>query len=225
MKKLIFSALSIALLAGGISSCAKSTKGKVSNDWKVDSYEVKTVDTDENGDQTITTTTMSGNTVVKRTENVSSGSSTTTTQSGTLNSATFKIEKDGTWTMQRDYSYTMTPSPGVTVTKNTVETESGTWSFVGKNKEEDFKKNERVLFNTLSSTSTTTSVTTLGSSSTTTTTSDTDTYMTGENTMIYTVTESKSKELKLSSEAGHTFSSGSNSTNNKTTTTISLVEE
>lgn len=224
MKKLIFSTLSIALLAGGISSCAKSSKGKISNDWKVDSYEVKTVDTENNGDQTITTTTMSGNTVTTKTEDVSNGSSTTTTQSGTLNSATFKIEKNGTWTMMRDYSFTSTPSPNVTVTSKYVETESGTWSFIDKNKEEEFKKNERVLFNTLSSTSTTTSVTSIGNNSNTSTSTDTDTYMTGENTMIYTVTESKKKELKLTSDMGHTSTSGNETTKSTTTATISLVQ-
>lgn len=225
MKKVIFSILSISLLAGGISSCAKSSKGKMSNDWKIDNYEVKTVETENNGDKTITTTSMSGSTVTMKTEDApASGPSTTTTQTGVLNDGTYTIKKDGTWTMGTTFTFTSTPSTGVTIVSKYTNMQSGTWAFVGKNKEEDFKKNERVLFNTLSSSSTTSSVTTIGGSSSTTNSSSSDTYLSGENTMIYTVTESKSKELKLSSDANHSSTSGSNTNNVTSTATISLVK-
>ena len=39
MKKLILSTLSVVVIAAAMSSCGKSSKGKMSNDWKIESYE------------------------------------------------------------------------------------------------------------------------------------------------------------------------------------------
>ena len=38
MKKIINYSLSLAFLAFGMASCAKSNKGKVTNEWKIVSY-------------------------------------------------------------------------------------------------------------------------------------------------------------------------------------------
>lgn len=218
MKKIFYSTLSIALLAVSISSCAKSSKGKMSNEWKVTEYNSKETDTQANGDETVTTIIMTETSVTQTTEDTpNGGSTTTTTQTGTVNTNEMTIEKDGTWTSTRDLTYVN----GLVTTKLTMST-SGTWAFVGKTKGDDFKKNERVLFNTLSETNTQ-AVTISGGS--TSTSSSTDTYMTGENVMVYTVKESKKDELQLEAEMGNTYTSGSNTSSTKGTTTITLGEK
>lgn len=220
MKKIFICTLSVAFLTVGLSSCAKSSKGKMANEWKVTEYSETSTDTESNGDKTVTTTTMTESTVTMTTESTpSGGSTTTTTQTGTVNTNEMTIEKDGTWTSTRDITST-DEIFGVTVTTKMTMTASGTWAFVGKTKGDDFKKNERVLFNTLSATNTT--VTTPNGGTSTTSTS-TDTYMTGENVMVYTVVESKKDELQLEAEIGNTYTSGSNTSSVKGKTTITLA--
>ncbi len=189
----------------------------MSNEWKVTEYSQTETDTESNGDKTVYTTTMTETTATMTTADTpNGGSTTTTTQTATVNTNEMTIDKDGTWTSTRDLSGT---NGGVT-TKMTMSA-SGTWSFVGKTKGDDFKKNERVLFNTLSETNTT--VYTVAGTSTT--TSSTDSYMTGENVMVYTVKESKAKELQLEAETGNTYTSGNNTSSTKGMTTITLAEK
>lgn len=175
MRKLFFTTLSIAMLAG-ISSCGKSTKGKMANDWKVTSYE----------EHTFTTQGGSGSLIMDETT-MNSGTSV-----AALHQHDFTIRKDGTWTISRYFTYT---DPDGT-TKNETET-SGTWGFVKKKKEEDFGKNERVIFHVLKDLRNTTA--TSGGQAPVLYTQE-NTYLAGENTMIFTVKESKNKELKLSLE-------------------------
>lgn len=224
MKKLILSTLSIVLLAGIMTSCGKSTKGKLSNDWKVESLQLKAIDTEPNGNQTVTTTSYSGTTVTVRKEEIQNGNSTTTTQTGTITNPVFKIEKNGTWNLSRTLVFTQNPTQGLTTTITSTETDSGTWSFIGKNKEEDFKKNERVLFNTLATTRSTTTVNTIGNSSTTSTDTGSSTYKLGDNVTIYTVMESKPKELELKSESGGSTTNGTNTSSFTTESTMKLVQ-
>ncbi|WP_430403751.1 hypothetical protein [Fluviicola sp.] len=221
MKKIIYSTLSVALLAVSISSCAKSSKGKMANEWKVTEFNSTETDTDSNGDQTVSTTSMTESTATMTTVQTSGGSSQTTTQSGTVNANEMTIDKDGTWTSTRDITSTQSIL-GTTATTNMKTVTSGTWAFVGKTKGDDFKKNERVLFNTLSETYT--QVYTYNGSSQT--SASTDTYLTGENVMIYTVTESKGKELALESEmSSSNTSTGGGTSSTKGTTTIKLAEK
>lgn len=224
MKRIIFSALSIALVAGGISSCGKSTKGKMSNDWKVTSYEESTTNVNQDGDRTVSTTSANESTVtITNVSTPSGGSSTTTTQNGTINAHTLKIEKDGTYRWTRDLSTTEPVGAGNTLTTKLIMEETGTWSFIGKNKEEGFKKNERVIFNTLTRTSTTSATLNQGTPVSSSTTKDT--YMAGENVMIFTVTESKGKELQLSYDADNSSTEDSEVSTSKTTTRITLKEK
>lgn len=214
MKKIFYCTLSVAFLTAGLTSCGKSTKGKMANEWKVTEYNQTETETQSNGNKTVSTTAMTETTYTNTTEVTSGGSTIKYTSNATVNMNEMTIEKDGTWTSTRDVS---SVNNGVT-TKVTM-TASGTWSFVGKTKGDDFKKNERVMFNTLSETTTQTS-TPGGSSST-----DTDTYMTGENVMIYTVTESKGKELALEAEIGNTSTSGSSTSSTSGKTTIKLAQK
>ena len=216
MKKIFICTLSVAFLAAGLASCGKSTKGKMANEWKVTEYNSTVTETESNGDKTVYTTTMTESTYTDKTATTSGGSTVESTSTATVNTNDMTIEKDGTWTGTRDISST---ENGIT-TKVTM-TVSGTWSFVGKTKGDEFKKNERVLFNTLSEI-TTTSISGGGLSQTST---DTDTYMTGENVMIYTVTESKGKELALEAEIGNSSTSGSSTSSTSGKTTIKLAEK
>lgn len=220
MKKIFYCTLSVAFLTVGLSSCGKSSKGKMANEWKVTEYNQTSTDTQSNGDKTVETTTITESTATMKTEDTpNGGSTTTTTRTGSVNSNEMTIEKDGTWTSTRDITYTDVILGTTIVTKSTM-TASGTWAFVGKTKGDDFKKNERVMFNTLSVTNTSV-VTPNGGSSTT--SSSTETYMTGENVMVYTVKESKKDELQLEAEVSNSYTSGSNTSSFKGKTTITLA--
>lgn len=197
MKKSILIALSIALVAGTMSSCSKSSKGKMEGDWTIDSYSGKTTTT-SGGSSSTYTTTISGATI---TDTYTSGG-VTTSQTGTVSEASWTIGKDGTWSKKTNVTYTTTIF-GSTTTTNIVTTTSGNWDFlIGVG--DDYKKKERVSFHTLNWAETV--VETTGSSSTTDT--DTQTFKDGENAMIYVITESKKKSLMMTAEAGGTSDSG-----------------
>lgn len=89
---------------------------------------------------------------------------------------------------------------------------SGTWSFVGKTKGDDFKKNERILFNVLSESESI--IQTLNQVIVTNQTSA-NTYLTGEKMLIYTVTESKKDQLGMNLEEAYSGTQGSNTASNK----------
>ena len=216
MKKLIFSVMSLALVAGTMTSCGKSSVGKMTNDWKVTSYSSSSVD--NTGDGSSETGTASAVTYSQ------TNSGTTTTSTGVINGNTITIAKDGTWKSMKDVTSTQTATyGGVTYTAVTkkVNNTTGTWAFVGTNKTEDFKKNERVVFNMLTSTGTSSTTTTVSgsSSSTTTNSSNSDSYKTGESSMIYTITESSAKKLVLSTDGMNSHSNTSGGTTNTSSNT------
>lgn len=215
MKKIFLSVLSIALVAGTMSSCGKTSKGKVSDEWNLTKSEYTSSNTSSG-----TTTTSSGTTTITGTTLVdtqTSGGQTQTTN-GTANKYTYTFKKDGTFEINTDLTYTNSGT-GYTTTNNSVGTETGTWSFVGKNKADGFKTNERIVLNTLSSTDKSTTTTTYNGQSTTSNSSSSNTWKVGENSQILTVVESTGKKLVLSSEWDNT-SSNTNS-NNQTTTSSS----
>ena len=230
MKKLIFTALSITLLAGGMTSCGKSTKGKMSNEWKVESYANSSTNTQQNGNKSVTTETFNGSTVTETTVTTTGNFSNTSTDISTLTNPTFKINKDGTW--QEDKTIVTTEADTVinvifTTTTTTVRMESGTWSFIGKNKEEEFKKNERVLFNTLAtSRSTTVKITATGglNPASPAATSNSSSYKAGEYVRIFTVTESKKKALELTSEEANVYTSGNTTESYVSSSKMNLVQ-
>lgn len=177
MNKLFLRLTGILILTTIAISCGKTTKGKLSNEWKVIEYkeELYILNPNQNtysnivsGDDKALTFTTYSNAPPLGPE------SYTVTQS--VNKHELIIKKDGTWSLVRDCN------DGI---HNSVLSSSGTWSFTGKNKAEDFKKNERIIFNTLSESQTYT-----GNSSS-------NTYITGEKVHVYTVVESTAKKLKL----------------------------
>jgi|GEM_PF-1835163 len=231
MKKLIFSALSLALVAGTMTSCGKSSVGKMSNEWNVTSYSDKSSKTYGNGDVNSDSEIGTATTFSITSSSTSGGTTNSNVTNGTINENSMTIDKDGTWKSVRTRTTVETTSPftgatTVTTTKETVNS-NGTWSFVGKNKTDEFKTNERVVFNTTTVVTATngTAVTTVGGTTTTNTGSETESenYKVGEYSQIWTITESKAKSLKLSAEFGgaqsDTQSSGGSSTTTSYTTT------
>lgn len=237
MKKILIYSLSVMMVAGAAISCKKTSKGKMSNEWQLDSWSETTTTIQDNGDKNITTRDASGSTyIIKETSTPNGGATTTTTTNGTLDDFSLTIEKDGTWS--RDFSYTITYSN----TQNGFDTdyveevqtsESGTWNFLGN--VDEFKKNERVVFNTLSSTEISTITSTYedfqGDTQTNTTT-DTDTYSfnDGDIANIMVVIESKRKELKMESDEKMVLNESTDSDPTETytrsvMTEISLTQE
>jgi hypothetical protein len=209
MKKVFVCALSALVLAAGVSSCAKTTKGKITEEWNVTSIAGNSSNTSGGTTSTSSfTTTVSGNAI----SNVSTSGGTTNTSTGTVAEYKFNINKDGSYEMKSDITYVSGNN-----TQREVSSEKGTWSFVGTNKTDEFKKNERVVFNTTSSTGTTTNTTTVGGATVTSTSSSSDSYVVGENSTIYTVTESTKDKLVLGVDRNNT----SSSTNGGGTTTSS----
>ncbi|MGV3612536.1 MAG: hypothetical protein ACO1N0_16375 [Fluviicola sp.] len=193
MKKIINYSLSLAFLALGMASCAKSNKGKVTNEWKIVSY-LKNDSFSNQGSQ-------SGSNMMNMTETtftqhlLSSFNGTVMAEdshSGIVNSHELILKKDGTWSLIEDLTHDYDSN----VNSNTrqVFEQTGTWTFVGKTKGDDFKKNERLLFNVLTEkkTSTYTDNDVVVSQY-----SMNHTYLTGENVLIYTIKESKKKEMEL----------------------------
>ncbi|MNY13951.1 hypothetical protein D3C86_1471100 [compost metagenome] len=113
----------------------------------------------------------------------------------------FTINKDGTWSSVRE----ITKPQGNNFNTSRGE-ESGTWSFIEKTKGDDFKKNERVLFNVLDVKYY--SVTKQGGAIISENTS-TSTYLSGERSQIYTITSSKKKKLEMEIENDNKNISGS----------------
>lgn len=228
MKRLFILGFSAALLAGGVSSCKKTSKGKMSNEWKVSSMTTETTSVSANGNKTVTSISLDGTTGTKKTTFTVSGTDTETKKTAAVTEMTYTIEKDGTWKSVNDVTWTTTFTGGSS-SDATKTTTSGTWSFLSKNKSGDFKKNERVVFNTLSEDATTVSSTTIGGSTSSAESSESETYAEGESAVTYVVVESKGKELQLKADMKGTSSSTSGGTtstsSNEGTQSMTLVQK
>lgn len=222
MKKLFVYGLSIAMIAGA-ASCKKSSKGKMSNAWTMSTMSQTSSNTDSNGDVTSSTMDITGG-VLTMTETDANGDVTTYTGTAT---ATWTIEKDGTWDRTMNMALTSYSSGGtsVDIDLTMVETASGTWDFLG-GVDGDFKKNERVVFNTTSTSSTETFA--VGGVSSTDVSSNS--YANGEMSEVFVIVESKGKELQLmmdtQSSDSYTPDGGSASTSSSTSSmSMTLIQE
>lgn len=196
MKKITVYTLSVAFLAVGMASCAKTTKGKVTNEWKVVSYEKNELGTNQNGNTSHLNMKMSESSFTRELlDKDNNGTAIYHNYSqGSVNSHELILKKDGTWSSVQDITYNFSND----ATNQLVTKESGTWSFVGKTKEDDFKKNERILFNVL-----TRSERSLSKNENTIVSDEiiNTTFLTGENLLIYTIKESKKDEMQLEMES------------------------
>jgi hypothetical protein len=209
MKRVFILGLGVALVAGGITSCGKTTKGKMANEWSVAGFssEDKTIYADLS--QNTRTVEFDGTELKTVSVSVPNGGSSSSSEwTGTVNDWTYTIGKDGSWSSSKDVTTASIDSvfdfftgdfiAAYTVTNNVLEENTGVWNFIGKTKIEEFKKNERLLFNALTSNYKTT-YTYEGEPAEVTT--DNYTHSAGDATMVYTVVESKSKELQLKSDS------------------------
>jgi hypothetical protein len=206
MKKIILITLSLTFIVG-ITSCGKTTKRKLVNDWRVTSSLEETEYT-SNGDHSTNTTTIAENEVTTSTVyDPSTGPTTTNSATGSVLINEFIIQKDGTWSLVREISF-----QGGTSSSNNRMEQSGTWSFLKNNKSDDFKKNERVHFNVLKSKSL---ETVSLSGSVVNSNSYEETYLTGEKVLVYTIKESKKDQLEMEMETSSslTQTSGNNYSN------------
>lgn len=216
MKRISIIILGTLFLTVGISACGKTTKGKASNEWKVTS--MQSVDTYENpdGNKHVSTFAMTETTITETDEYYyPTAPSNTESQSGVVNANEFIIKKDGTWSWIIDGTY-----PTSDGTSQQRLEQSGTWSFLDRTKGDDFKKNERVLFNVLSA-----KVHEIVIENGVVVDDYTDdlTYTTGKSTMIYTVIDSKKDKLELESDAKNV--SNQNSSLNTISTYRKIVLE
>jgi len=224
MKRLFILGFSAALLAGGVSSCAKSSKGKMANEWTVSKASMESTSTDSDGDKTVMSMSIDGSTGTMKSTFTVSGTTTESTQSGAVTEFTYTIEKDGSWSSVSDMAWTREFTGGTTVT-TTKTTSSGTWSFLSKNKSGEFKKNERVVFNTLSEESSEKVSTTISGTTSNSESSSKETFAEGENSMIYVIVESKGKELQLKADmnSSESFTSGGTTSTDKEEGTQSMT--
>lgn len=207
--------LSVLVLAVALASCGKSTKGKMADDWKVTSMTSETTLSYTDGGKYVSTQTMNETRMeAKYVTTAADGSVTTVTDDAAINTNEFTIEKDGAWKWIQDLSYS-TDSGEV----RTRSEKSGVWSFIGKNKGDEFKKNERVLFNTLK---TDYSMVHKNQGVIVNEYNSNYEYLTGSQTMIYTVKESSKDELQLEMESDKTSDQYSNVSRQISKTSISL---
>ncbi len=190
MKKIINYVLSLAFLAFAMASCAKSTKGKVTNEWKIVSYLENDSFSNQGGQSGSTITNMTETTYTQEFTNSNGGNTVVNSNSGTVNTHELILKKDGTWSLNKD----LTQDNGNGYSNKSIYEQTGTWTFVGKTKGDDFKKNERLLFNVLSA-----KRTSIGMNNQVVFSqfASNDTYLTGELVLIYTIKESSQKEMEL----------------------------
>jgi hypothetical protein len=161
-----------------ISACAKTTKGKLANDWKVTSFEQ--VDEEvENGEvNSIDRISFNGASVSQQIGN--------SNFSGSVSTHDMTIRKDGTWELTR--VYTLDDSPAIQVD----HTELGTWNFKKSSKSDQFDKNEFVYFHTLTEKETRKEQIPSGSVET-----SERNYLIGQKTLPFRIVESERDELKM----------------------------
>jgi hypothetical protein len=232
MKRVFILGLSAAFLAGGVSSCAKTTKGKMSNEWTISAYDNQSNSTDSDGDVTKGSTVLNGTSLVTTNTNSPNGGTVSTSESTeAVNAWTYTIDKDGTWSSFKDvtstgidssYNFLTAEYETYTITSNTKRDVSGVWNFIGKSKTEDFKRNERVMFNTL--TYSTVYVSTIGTNAPT-TTSYSGTELAGVDVMTYTVVESKGKELQLTSDSQYSNTDSNGTYKSDDVVNMTLTQE
>ena len=123
MKKTIIYLFSILVISAGFSSCKKTNANKISGDWTISNF--TETSTSSSGSETVT---IDGNVI-----SIDDGSSVTT---GSVTSAAMSFDKEGTWTQSLGYNVDYSGTGFTAVITYTMEN-SGTWSFVGKNKSAD----------------------------------------------------------------------------------------
>lgn len=211
-----------------------SRKARISGEWNVSSFESESHNYD-GSDSWHNTQSFDGTKITGTWSQTVSGTTTSGNDPDvvTVSLFDFIINKDGTYEMHQNM---VTVSTGTnwlgydyTDTETETYTESGSWSFIGKAKDE-YKSKERVVFNAthVISSSQVTTVTDVGGGTTNTSVGDTDvsdnTYAIGENSSIWDIDMLKGKEMTFVSVGGGT-NIWSSTTSGGTTTTSTTTDE
>jgi hypothetical protein len=202
MKKTTIYLMAFLFISLGMNSCKKgendpflSLKSRTSR--MVGEWEVTKMSTTQSGIWTgvayTNTTTIEGG---SSTTTFSAGG-TSTQSTATVSNFNFSILKDGT------YSNSLTYDDG---SGAVTEADSGSWMFIGKNKNGELKNKEGIIFTTSSSSSTSS-----GSTST-------DTFTGFNNGSILLIDQLKSKEIIIKGEYSENPAGGS-----VTTTTYEYI--
>lgn len=208
----------IALLAIGIASCGKSNTSKITNHWKVVSSDQEQTMVNDDGEKSFIKTTFTETSISTHSEYTPPNGSTDINEStGKVTENALNIKKDGTWTWNQQWSY-----ENGQVYTNLKYVQNGTWSFAAKTKGDDFKKNERIVFNILSKTS---SYDQIQGQATVSSNTATNTYLSGENMLIYTIVSSKNKELQLELENSRQYTINGDTSSDKMTQKMTLKEQ
>lgn len=191
MKKIAHYTWSFFLFIMIGTACGKTTKGKIAEEWNVVAYSHDEVQKFKDNSCFGKSFVVDESTVTETNSYTPPGGTIQSSViSGVVHQHTLTIEKKGTWKRVYDITY---------VDGRHVVTEiTGTWAFSGKNKEEDFKRNERVTFNVLHEERTITNPGAYSGQEVV-----TETYLSGEEVMVFTVAESTRKELTLITENAH----------------------
>lgn len=237
MKKLILSTTILAAIASSMTftSCKKgendpaisfkSRKSRVTGEWAVSSMESTASDTYASGGVTITdryVTNFDGTTFTY-TETEADGDVSET--KANVTEWSFIFEKDGTYSSMQnititEYSYTPSGGPKITTTQTTCNVytyeELGNWSFIGKDKDGEYKSKERIVLNTTTENETEPSGNCQG------TDKRTSTYANGENATIWDIDQLKSKEIIVKMNSNNVVT---DSPNGGTTTSSTYIEE
>lgn len=215
MKRIFIAIFTLALV--GITACGKTTNRKVTNEWKVTSMESIENNINSSGDKHISTFSVNGNTVTDKNDDYpSNGVSSSTVRTGTMNTNELTIKKDGTWTWTMSATY---PGDNGNSSYTEMVDQSGTWSFLTKSKGDDFKKNERLVFNILAA-----KIRDIEVENGVTVQDDKEelVYSTGKYTTIYTVKESKNNRLELELETQNVATQNSFESSSSTSRTMTL---
>lgn len=193
MKKILFVSFSTVLIVTGAVSCKKTSLRKIANEWEVSKLSSEYI-INSDGYNSVTTNSMEREIWTQNIVKTSGSSTTTIKNTAFVTKMNYTFEKDGSFKIISDITWNFDTMGGATSTRRVKEISSGTWSFLKENKSNEFKKNERVVLNTLSKEY----VESISNSSNI--SSNVYSYAEGENSTIYVVIESKNKELQLEAE-------------------------
>lgn len=185
-----------------VTSCGKTTKGKIDNEWKVTNHEETTVWIDKTMTQTEVIKLDQSDVAITYIQSASGQPTITSTNQGKVLQHAFTIRKDGTWSLIREY-YTEHTSQDTLRRFTRYYSASGSWNFLEKGKEDGYGKRERILFQTLQEKTSNVLTFMMEGQPDIVPTSDVTnkTYEPGDFSTIYVVENSSKKNLSLTSES------------------------
>lgn len=196
---LVATVLSAGLM---VTSCGKTTKGKIDKDWKVTNYEETTARIDQTMTQTEFIKLDQSEAAITYNQLPTGQPTVVTTSQGKTLQNTFTIRKDGTWNLIREY-YTEHTYQDTLRRFTRYYSASGSWNFLEKGKEDGYGKRERILFQTLQEKVSNVLTFIMEGQPDNVVTSDVtnNTYELGDFSTIYVVEDSSRKKLSLTSES------------------------